>query len=329
MKKILLILTVIFLLITGFAGTVFAQDESDFNDFFNYEDMLLSYIQDGKEMLAENLGFLGAYASYSLQTGHYAPTDAIFINAGITTNLSFVALPKFVTDNLTVLKDAGIDTGLLNTGILPMGFLYAGVNLPMLPIKVYARGMFLPSSLITGFEDDLIVFGVGVGYTMGLPFMELTALGNYHFMKGIDMLAIHSYGVNGILAFDVPVVNMFLRPFVGIGWSMTTVNVGFNVLEIFGATELADVENTLSDEEVPQEDIDTFIEELEEEAYFNTTINYALNFPISVGVRVNVAILKIILEYTTSLNLNALGSTSDVMTIFPPGAISLSLGIGF
>lgn len=304
MKKILIVLLVVVFSTIGLSSLSFAQT---YEDVYNYQDV----IEEGLALMEENLAFLGAYGAYALQSGQFAPTDVLFINVGLTANFAFIDFPDFIVDNFDIVGSEETQY-LKDYSMLPMGFLYVGLKVPILPIKLYARVFYLPANTINGFNEDLLILGLGAAYTLGLPLIEITATGNYHFMNGIEMIDIHSYGLQGIVAFDIPVINWLLKPYVAVGWSMTSVSVHFDLLDIYDVSDVISLPP-----EVPGEVVDV----LDGAGVFNQTYTYALNFPISLGVRVNILLLKLVVEYT---------STIEKLFTWPmKGAISLSLGFGF
>lgn len=315
-KKIIVLIS---FLILALGNVSFAQT-GDFADIFSFGDIIAGLtgdIEAMKEELGKQLSFLGDYTAYALQTGHFAPTDAAFLNVGVTANIAFIGLPQIVQDNLP--PEAAL---LKDMGMLPMGFAFAGLNIPFLPVKAYLRGLFLPAGILPAFEDNVIIVGLGAALDLPLPlpFISVNVLGNYHFMTGIKMINLNSIGVIGTAAFSIPVIDLFAKPYISVGWSLSTINVAFNLLTIYGANDIADLETELAAAGMAQADIDAIKAEIGAAAQFDITYNYALNFPISVGVRISpIPLLKLTVEYTNTL--------AEIFSL-EGGAISISFALG-
>jgi hypothetical protein len=336
MKKFILILLILVLSMTGLATTAFAQTSPNFTDYFGFGaiiEMMISQMDEAKQILTDNLGFLGAYGGYAMQSGLYAPTEVGLINFGFTTNLAFIKLPPLLVEHINELP-AEAQT-IANNSFLPMGYVYIGGKIPVINLKLFARLFWLPAGTIPGFEKEFILIGGGLAYTFALPIIDITVIADYHLMKGIKYANAHSYGAQAILGFNVPVIGWLLKPFIGVGYSITTISLSFNLLEIYGASEVEELRTTLynianESGAFTQEDVDGFIDTIGEAAQYDATINYALNFPITLGIRFKLLIVSLVLEYTTSVNFSMIGKENvEVFEILPPGAISISLGIGF
>lgn len=329
-KKSILIIVLIAIIGIAFPSVAFAQstnEESSIND-------LIDGFMGDFDTLKENLGFLGVYAGGSTQSGVFADLNSRLLNIGIMANASFLDFEGI----LKVAGKLGMPIPDLITEIpFPMPLVHAGLNIPFIPVRVFARGMYFPTSSFIDDADDLLLIGGGVGVDLNsfLPIpklLTLKATANYHMFKGLPVpnfdFNSNSFGIHGFASLGIPV----LKPYVGIGFNMTNTEIGFDMWPLVKGAIGDNVPDVPTEEEykdiMDNDNIPQYIKDKIKEAYdeFNDfekafllsqKITYTA-IPISVGVNIDLLLLKMNVEY--SHNLLNMGNL---------GTVSLSVGFGF
>jgi hypothetical protein len=362
----------------GDYGNIGYEDLLEFAAGFGLEDAINQLYQDGnlesildnlenrigeiislafsfmKSEITSQMSFIGSYASYGLQSGQNAPFNTMFFSSGVTINIAFIKLPQLIIDAINSVVPTVPDevSVLLDNPALPMGLLYVGMNFPVIPVSAYIRGLYFPQSVVSniGFDEDFILLGIGGGANFEIPIpvvniLTIKAIANYHFMSGVKMIDMHSYGINGIVSLNFPVAKWFIRPYIGLGWSNTTVVMNFDLTKIFPIADFLD-EFTLGAQDINLPDdmpaelkqkVEDNLDEiilgmknriLEESQNFNLLFTN-VNIPFSIGTEFSIIAIKIDIAYSGTINLSIIGTPgATFLDIMPPGNISISFGIG-
>lgn len=326
MKKIFILMLFVSIFTFGINSIVFAQGNETFESIF--EEIL-----SNKESLKGGLDFLSSYTSNSARTGQLISLDQESITLGITTNLQFISLRGLKDLGNADINGAIDSLPLIKDGFIPNGYIYLGVNLTEIPIRFYIRGIYFPLSYIINDFDDILMVGGGVGLDFHDFFemepVELKLVLSYHFIRGIPYVSFHSWGFLANVGFKV---TDWFKPYIGLGWDMATAYINADVYEIysdyFGSDNPTrqELEDFINDPDKPSYVRDKLYnniqeyDELSDWYIFRELLNYAANFPITIGMKFDISAFKISISYTTNI---------PQIFDFTAGGLSLSLGFDF
>ncbi len=191
MKKIIVVTLSLMLIATS----LFAEDPFKIMTLANKAK---DYAENQLEPVVDVIGS-------GLNTGLYAPLSGKLLAVGLQANI-------------VPMKNEGVLTNVNTPSVFPLGFLYAGLRIPVIGIDALARGLAIPYS-----GKTLYIYGGGIGWEPDLvPFISTRVLLTYHKIENIPYIpSVSSFGANIVGAFTkIP----FFTPFLTLGFNSTTLN---------------------------------------------------------------------------------------------------------